>query len=213
MKPLIMFCVLIAAVEARANPCGEIVVNKQRFVQTEFAQVVGLAAVPVATIPTVAPYANYWYSYNQYAPQATYGQQQSGLIAKQIAAEVLKELRAPNGQQQGQFRANAAPQTMLALKCARCHSGGEPKGGLLLTDLAGLTAEQKNKAINMIVTDRMPKGGPPLKPEEAGKIITELTTPVASSQPTNAGPPAQPGPQGQPPAPPNPEPIPANVPE
>jgi hypothetical protein len=62
---------------------------------------------------------------------------------------------------------------LIAAKCATCHSGATPKGGLLLGGGAPLDAETTLKAMRMIQDGKMPpKGG--LTPDEAGGLFGEL---------------------------------------
>jgi mono/diheme cytochrome c family protein len=65
---------------------------------------------------------------------------------------------------------------MNANKCATCHSGAAPKGGLTLGKLADLTGDQKLAIIDRITRPagdpkRMPQGGKVLSVEDQSEII------------------------------------------
>ena len=64
--------------------------------------------------------------------------------------------------------------TLYEQKCSKCHSGNTPKGQLTLTPDTRISLELYKKAIKMIDSGKMPKGGPPLSVKEADQIKTEL---------------------------------------
>ncbi len=72
---------------------------------------------------------------------------------------------------------------VVEAKCIKCHGGsGEPKGDL---DLRGsITCEQYHEAMKRLLTDddsqRMPKGQPPLTPEETAEAMKQLTAMVVN---------------------------------
>lgn len=66
-----------------------------------------------------------------------------------------------------------AAASLIKAKCATCHSGSAPKGGLLLDGTAPLDCEQTLAAMKAISNGTMPKGKP-VTPEEAGALFQEL---------------------------------------
>ncbi len=67
--------------------------------------------------------------------------------------------------------------SVIEAKCAKCHSGANPKGDVDLT--RAITCAQYHAAMQRLLTDdasqRMPKGQPPLSPEETAAVMKELT--------------------------------------
>lgn len=152
-----------------------------------------VVAVPVAVslgVP-VAEVAPYYYSYQAAAPQSP-ERVASDAAIEEIAARVVEKLRSPSAGGLAAASPASAPQSngvprssdpplgrlrggsVVADKCMRCHSGSEPKAGLSLENLATLNCETRLKAVRAVLSERMPKGGPPLTPEEAGKVLEEL---------------------------------------
>ncbi|HEV2972487.1 MAG TPA: hypothetical protein VGY55_21120 [Pirellulales bacterium] len=153
-------------------------------VKTE-AIATNVVAVPVAVavgVP-VAEAAPYYYSYQAVAPQPIpLGRNDAEIDA--IAAKVAEKLRQSNASAStsavpvnAPLRSTQSPAalTLLAQKCATCHAGAEPKASLSLENVGTLNCETRLKAIRAVLTEKMPKGGPRLTPEEAGKVLEELT--------------------------------------
>ncbi len=81
-----------------------------------------------------------------------------------------------------------AVQSLVAVNCAKCHGGAEPKGGLDLT--APLTTDVRLKAIRRVLIplgqdDHMPKGKT-LKLADVGPLIQELAGKKAKFPPTES---------------------------
>jgi hypothetical protein len=134
-----------------------------------------IVAVPVAVsigVP-VAAAAPYYYSYQQFAPQT------QSVDVEAIAARVVEKLRVAEGPRalDTPNTPTPMPATMLVQKCLKCHAGANPKGGLSLENLAALSCEIRLKAVRAVLAEKMPKGGPRLTPEEAGRVLEELTKP------------------------------------
>jgi mono/diheme cytochrome c family protein len=153
-------------------------------VKTE-AIVTNVVAVPVAVavgVP-VAEAAPYDYSYQAIAPQPMpLGRNDAEIEA--IAAKVVEKLRQANpsasaapvpATSQPKPSQSLAPLTIVAQKCATCHGGAEPKANLSLENVGSLNCETRLKAIRAVLSEKMPKGGPQLTPDEAGRVLEELT--------------------------------------
>lgn len=70
------------------------------------------------------------------------------------------------------FSMTQKPNGILQSRCVKCHSGANAKGSLDLT--SALTCEQKLDAMRKVINGDMPKGGPPLTPEELGDFWHEM---------------------------------------
>jgi mono/diheme cytochrome c family protein len=146
-----------------------------------------LVAVPVAVsvgVP-VAQAAPYYYTYSAYStPSAT-----AGVDLDALAIKIVEKLRAvaPPAQRGQQPAPPPVPVThgpatiqqigrsaWVAERCATCHSGPAPKGQLSLENLPALDSVTRLKAIRAVLSEKMPKGGPRLTPEQAGQILEEL---------------------------------------
>ncbi len=145
-------------------------------------------SLPVAIGVPVAQAAPYYYSYQAYAPQASYEPGEATVEA--IAARVVEKLRlAPTGAALPTMSspdAASPPQapslksqalSLVQQKCAACHSGSQANAGLRLDNLAALDCSARLKAIRAVLAEKMPKDGPRLTPEEAGKVLEELSAP------------------------------------
>ena len=68
-------------------------------------------------------------------------------------------------------------ESVLATKCASCHSGAAPKAGLLLDGTGALSDALKVRASNAVLEGRMPpKERPPLTDEEYSGVLREILT-------------------------------------
>lgn len=94
---------------------------------------------------------------------------QAEALAEKVAALVEKKLALRQERQ-----APAASTSILAQKCAKCHSGATPKGGITLDGATELLCSQITASIRAVSNDSMPKGGPALSPEEKGALLEEL---------------------------------------
>ncbi len=94
---------------------------------------------------------------------------QAEALAAKVAALVEKKLALRQEQ-----NTPPAPQSILAQKCAKCHSGATPKGGITLDGSTELLCRQITASIRAVSTDHMPKGGPALTPEQKGAVLEEL---------------------------------------
>lgn len=92
-----------------------------------------------------------------------------------IQAEALAEkvARLVEGRLALRQQQTAPPASLVAQKCAKCHSGPNAKGGITL-DGSALACHQVTEAIRQIAADKMPKGGPVLPPEVKGQLLQEL---------------------------------------
>ncbi len=144
--------------------------------RTVVAEVV---AVPVAVsigVP-VAAVAPYYYSYQQFAPSQV-------VDVESIASRVVEKLRQEQTETPPATKRSGStdlkPQVsslkpLVAQRCIQCHGGADPKAGLSLENLPALACEQKLKAVRAVLSEKMPKKGPRLTSEEAGRILEELT--------------------------------------
>jgi hypothetical protein len=147
-------------------------------VAVESSTVVVLA--PVAIGVPVAQAAPYYYSYQAYAPQASFEPGEATVEA--IATRVVDKLRGPNssppqGAPSQPLGLRPTAVSLVQQKCAACHSGPQAKAGLRLDNLTSLDCGVRLKAIRAVLAEKMPKDGPRLTPEEAGKVLEELSAP------------------------------------
>lgn len=104
-------------------------------------------------------------------------------IAERAARLALEKFAAALAEQQGLPGVGAPPdekasklaevQAVFTSRCARCHSGAEPKGGLDLTDITKLSDLQAHKAEILARKGLMPppdNGGAPIPDEEAALL-------------------------------------------
>ena len=144
-----------------------------------------VAAVPLAVaigVP-VAAVTPYYYSYAAYS-----GPSQTTVDLDALADKVAARLRAacppptngPNQNPTPTPTAGAASPTktsaasVVQQRCAVCHTQTDPKGKLSLVNPAALDPASRLKAIRAVLSEKMPKDGPPLTPEEAGQALEEL---------------------------------------
>jgi hypothetical protein len=139
-----------------------------------------VVSAPVAIGVPVAQAAPYYYSYQAYAPQTSYEPGEATVEA--IAARVVEKLRGPNstppqGAPSQPLGLRPTAVSLVQQKCAVCHSGPQAKAGLRLDNLTSLDCAVRLKAIRAVLAEKMPKDGPRLTPEEAGKVLEELSAP------------------------------------
>jgi len=143
-----------------------------------------VVAVPLAVavgVP-VAQTAPYYYSYAAYSNSG--GQTAVDLDA--LAAKIADRLRTacpapadgPNQNPQSVPAAGSAAKmsvgSVVQQRCVVCHSGADAKGRLSLETPAALDPASRLKAIRAVLSEKMPKDGPRLTPEEAGQALEEL---------------------------------------
>jgi mono/diheme cytochrome c family protein len=146
---------------------------------------VAVAPVPLAVaigVP-VAEVTPYYYSYS--ANNANAPTPSPTVDVDTLATKLAEKLTAKNygagvapaqsaGEAPAPQPAKLAAQSLIAQKCAQCHSGPAPKGKLSLENPAALDCPTRLKAIRAILSEKMPQGGPRLTPDEAGKLLEEL---------------------------------------
>ncbi len=183
--------------EARPVQCRSQVIVRSASVSPRF--VVTDIAVPIG-VP-VAVYSSYWYSTGGLVQPAGYAVQQAHPQLQQAQTAQQNNVQAesvpPPLPQRPAEPMLSPPVRLLSATCVKCHGGAKPKAGLSLEHLDELTDEQRLKAVRMVLTERMPKGGPRLTAVEAGLILDALTQPAAVSadQPGDVSPGAPPQPQ------------------
>ena len=128
----------------------------------------------VVAYPQVAPIV-YQSVYYQIAPHVTYGQ----LMADQARdREELRLLRQQVESMKGQTAPEVAPQktSMIAQKCASCHTGAVPKAGLFLDGQTEVGCSSITEALRQIANGTMPppESGITLTPAEKGQLMQEL---------------------------------------
>ncbi len=137
--------------------------------------------LPVAIGVPVAQISPYYYSYQAYAQQSAFDSSETTVEA--IAARVVDKLRGGNpaaamaspAEPSRALQSRTTSISIVGQKCVACHSGPNGKAGLSLTNLAVLDCSTRLKAVRAVLSERMPKDGPRLTPEEAGKVLEELS--------------------------------------
>ena len=156
---LIMLVLLLSCDSlSKAGPICNIATARQIVVQKSVIVQNGFAVVPFA-VPVAVP------------------------VTTVNVPTVLYSFDAHRGyQQQPQAKTSEPKHTattvLVVQKCAKCHSGEAPKGGLDLTNPSALTTKQRLSAVARVVSDdpdeRMPKGAT-LSPGEIGRVLQELS--------------------------------------
>ncbi len=175
------FVIVASCVAALFQPCQARAVCRVRtsgvastFVAVPLSVTVG---VPVAQV------APYYYSYQATAALSATSDSSDAAIDA-IAAKVVAKLRQvePHIGASAESAALTPPRPrasaavmLVGQKCAVCHSGAAPKANLSLESISGLDCQTRLKAVRAVLSEKMPKGGPRLSPEEAGRILEELT--------------------------------------
>lgn len=94
-----------------------------------------------------------------------------------VQAPRQQQVQAPQKENYHSAPLQPLPETrggVLARKCAECHSGAAPKKGITIDGNTPMFSDQITAAVRMIRDDKMPKGGPPLTPDEKGQALEEL---------------------------------------
>jgi hypothetical protein len=177
---LLFACISIGSGEvhprAAAAACR---VKTQTAVNTVIVTPVPLAVSVGVPVAEVAPY---YYSYSAYNPAPL---QPPQVDVDALATKLAEKLAAAGSTGGGGNTPGPAPQnpnqpskvaarSLIAQKCAQCHSGPEPKGKLSLENPTALDCPTRLKAIRAILSEKMPQGGPRLTPDEAGKLLEEF---------------------------------------
>lgn len=141
-------------------------------------------AVPVG-VP-VAPFAPYFYSYRL---------DQSPAVANQQVAQPSRPAVLDN-QTGRKTDSHPAPETapqvakttsLVATYCASCHGDEHPKAELSLEQLESLSAVDRLRAIDAVITGRMPKSHR-LSPAQVQAIVKELAANHDTENESPAGP-------------------------
>jgi mono/diheme cytochrome c family protein len=138
-------------------------------------------AVPVG-VP-VAPFAPYFYSYQQTlaAPQTGYYQGRIGASGPMTPDDKTPppDVTPPIPQSPSSYPQASSvpppPSSHVAMHCAACHGGQTPKAGLSLEHPETLNITDRLNAVHAVVTGRMPKGSR-LSAEELQAVLAELAT-------------------------------------
>lgn len=124
-------------------------------------QVRQVIAQPVYAYPVQA---NVFYSVGEAARfEAILDKKLAALMQQQAQAPAVNHSEVPN----------SSPASMLTAKCAKCHSGTTPKGGLLLDGSAPLDCETALQAMRAVRDGSMPPKSP-LNADDAGVLFSEL---------------------------------------
>lgn len=130
-------------------------------------------------------------------PQNVYVSQYYRVGEQLIVPELVAELRALRAEVQAlkvapqtapqtapQAETAPAPTSMIAQKCAKCHTGNTPKGGLFLDGQTELGCSSITEALRKIAAGTMPppESGVTLTPQEKGQLMQELLD-LESSEP------------------------------
>ncbi len=178
-KSLAVVLLLLACISIDTGAASPHVATAACRVKTRTVAVssVAVAPVPLAVaigVP-VAEVTPYYYSYSAYS---AYTQPQPPAMDLDVLAAKLAEKLAATksgaGVASSPQPSKLSPPSLIATKCAQCHSGPEPKGKLSLENPAALDCPTRLKAIRAILSEKMPQGGPRLTPDEAGKLLEEL---------------------------------------
>ena len=150
-----------------------------------------VVAVPLAVavgVP-VAQTTPYYYSYATYSNGGSPAPVDLDALADKIAARLRSASSAPAGPAKwdgAPLRPPAAgtsqnpsptvdrTASVIQQRCVVCHSSADPKAKLSLENPAALDPASRLKAIRAVLSEKMPKDGPRLTPEEAGKALEEL---------------------------------------
>lgn len=89
-------------------------------------------------------------------------------IAQRVEAKIIQRLQATSAPQQQRQSATA-----LEVHCAKCHSGGAPKGGLVIDGSSAIECRTITAALRAISQDLMPKDHK-LTPEQKGAVMQQL---------------------------------------
>lgn len=169
-----LLCGLAASQAAACQKCG-LFGNRCAFKQVQAAHVQQLVAAPI-----VYPQVNYFVG----APIRVEAIVQRSLQENPEYAEFQRfrawkqELeRKPTVGEPLNKPIETIPQTiptsLLVARCSQCHSGDNPKGGLLLDGTAELTCDQALRAMKMVQAGKMPPKNK-LTPEDAGGVFQDL---------------------------------------
>ena len=145
VAPFAVAALLILAGMAHAGHCR--IKVRQQFI-----------AQPVYAYPVQA---NVFYSVGEAA-------RFEAILDKKLAA-----LTQPQAAATPQPAAEPEIGSVLKAKCAACHSGTTPKGGLLLDGTAPIDCETTLKAMRAVRDGEMPPKKP-LGPDDAGVLFSEL---------------------------------------
>lgn len=118
-------------------------------------------------------------------PQNVYVSQYYRVGEALIVPELVAELRALRAEvaalkvaPQTAPQADTAPPptSMIATKCAKCHTGNTPKGGVFLDGQTQLGCSSITEALRKIAAGTMPppESGVTLTPQEKGQLMQEL---------------------------------------
>lgn len=185
---LLTFASLVALCAGFDSPSAQ---AKCRVRTKVVAQVVATqVAVPLAVaigVP-VAEVTPYYYSYAAYGGSSTPNAVDLDALADKVAARLRTACPPPSGPTQNPTPTPQLPSSppapassiktsavsIIQQRCAVCHSQADPKGNLSLASPAALDPASRLKAIRAVLSEKMPKDGPPLTPEEAGQALEEL---------------------------------------
>jgi mono/diheme cytochrome c family protein len=144
-------------------------------------QVVVPFAVPVG-VP-VAPFAPYFYSYQQVQERDArcdnFSFDPAPMPHQNNAPTSDSPPTNPSSNTVPKPLNPQAPSVIVA-HCAVCHGGQNPKANFSLEHPETLSAADRLKAIQAVISGRMPKGNP-LSPDEVRAVIAELARPSSSA--------------------------------
>lgn len=179
MRFIAIVALILASPAARAGGCHKAVVVEKQVVQ---AAVVA-PFIQAVTVPL------YQYQYTAPPQYQAVQAEAAGDCCQQLVAELAKlraevaNLRAGGGQI-GQ--AGAAVGSLLATKCASCHTAPNPRGEFAMFAADGkrlpLSLQQKTRVRRALMSGEMPKPAAgaahvPLTQAEKDAILKELETP------------------------------------
>lgn len=106
------------------------------------------------------------------------------VMQRQVQAPIQSPVQAPlipkqdfaNGSlhSRASMELGAVNGSVLAAKCAECHSGANPKAGITIDGKTEMFCNQVTASIRAIRDHKMPKGGPPLSNAQKALALEEL---------------------------------------
>jgi mono/diheme cytochrome c family protein len=178
----VYFLFVCSLIGWQGGACGSAAAACRVKTQAVVAQTVAVAPVPLAVsvgvpVAEITPYYYSYSAYSNYSPQPAPSIDIDALATK-LAAKLAANGNASNDPQPSPPHPSTPGkiglQSLVAQKCAQCHSAAAPKGNVSLENPAALDCRTRLKAIRAVLSEKMPQGGPKLTPDEAGKVLEEL---------------------------------------
>jgi hypothetical protein len=152
----LMFCVMALSVQSAGAETCRVASRSSSAVAFQSGLTIAPFAIPVAVPVATISQPAVFYGYAQY---------------RTAPSTAMQPIEPPRP-------ARSAP-TMIEQRCAGCHSGPNPKGGVSLgAAISELPREQRLSILERVTSSdpqrRMPLGEPPLTPDELRTVLQEL---------------------------------------